>query len=735
MPTRTSPQPTLLLGLAVGVVGWLFLVVTGVAVAESVVLAVVVVVQAAAGGYVWGLLRGGRAGTVETVGMGMAVGTVLAVLSGLLVQAVTEWSSGWALPAVVALVAWLARRDWRGPGARAEWDTATSLGVAAAGVIGLASLVPNLLSYPLTWTGTWSRYHADFLYFESLATSLARLGPLDSIYTPDALIRYHWLVYAWSGQVAEAAGAGPFVVLTRVLPFVAVVGSCLVGVVWARRMSAAVWAPALAVVLLVAGGYVGATYGAIFNFDSPSQSLTTMWLLAMSFLVVQFLDAGSGRGTSMHAGGFLALLAALTFALAGGKISAGAIGLVAVLWLGLVGVLRRSDWWRRGLVAAATAFLAFAVGYLLIVAGSAGAGGLKLADLIDRASSIQGLNPVAGSLGILAGTLILALAIAVRWSGLAWLVADRDRRWQPEPVFGVGLVLAAVGTVLFISGGMNDTWFALAASAPLAVISAAGAGEAWLSLGQRRGQALAWLVAAAVVLIVLVGALWMTGASGGNIFVSTWRWLGPIVGAAGAVAIGALIGRRLGGPGGRPALAGAVLLLVLVSAPGRALGVGTDQVGSQPGLGEDAFSPIESFTEALDRTEITEWSDQHVAAAAWLRDNADRSDLVATNVTFSPFVPALTGLRTYASGILYQAPYGRPAGVPVLLEREEQSWAFIDAPSAANVAPLCASGVRWLWIDPMRTAARDWAPFATVVLDVGDALILELDPRACPAAR
>ena len=731
MPTRTIPQPTLLLGLAVAVVGWLFLLVTGVPAGEATLLGLVVLVQGAAGAYGWSLVRGGRSGSVETVGMGLALGTVLAVLSGLLVQAVTGWALGWVLPAVAAAVLWLVRRDWRARSTSSGWDPATVWGLAATGVIGLSSLIPNLLSYPLAWTGTWSRYHADFLYFESLATSLARLGPLDSIYTPDALIRYHWLVYAWSGQVAEAADAGPFVVLTRVLPFVAVVGSCLVGVAWARRMSRAVWAPALAVVLLVAGGYVGATYGAIFNFDSPSQSLTTLWLLALSFAVVGYLGETRYGASRLQSLAWLVVLGALTFGLAGGKISAGAVGLAAVLWVALVGLTRRADWWRRGVAAAGTVLVAFGLGYLLVVAGSADPGGLKLFNLIDRASSIQGLNPVAGSIGIIIGTLVLVLAIAIRWSGLLWFLADRDRRWRPDSVLGVGLALAAAGTVIVISGGMNDTWFALAASAPLAVISAAGAGEAWLSLGERRWRALAWLVGAAVVLVGIVTVLWMTGASGGNVFVATWRWLGPLVGVVGAVVLGALIGRRLGGGGRAPALAGAVLLLVLISAPGRALGVGTGLVGTQPSLGEDAFSPIESFTETIDRTAIREWSDQHVAAAEWLRANAAPDDMAATNVTFSPFVPALTGLRTFVSAILYQAPYGRPAGVPVLLERERQSWEFVDAPSAASIAPLCEAGVDWVWVDPARTETRDWGPFAVTVYVNEAAIILAIDETAC----
>ena len=47
--------------------------------------------------------------------------------------------------------------------------------------------------------------HPDMPFFQALSTSLARLGPLDSAFMSGAQVRYHWLTYAWVGQVTEAA--------------------------------------------------------------------------------------------------------------------------------------------------------------------------------------------------------------------------------------------------------------------------------------------------------------------------------------------------------------------------------------------------------------------------------------------------------------------------------------------------------------------------------------------------
>jgi hypothetical protein len=351
---------------------------------------------------------------------------------------------------------------------------------------------------------------------------------------------------------------------------------------------------------------------------------------------------------------------------------------------------------------------------------------------------VQGLNPIAGSVGIFLGTVILIVSIAVRWSGIIWLAADSETRWQPDTLLGIGFAVAGLATVVLISGGLNDTWFALAASAPLSVLSAVGAARGAEAVGAQGTGLLParpawWAAFAAAILFVLVALLWSTGASGGNVFTATARWLGPLVGVTGAGAAGLLIARnhRLHGSLRQRRLAMTVLVLVLLSAPGRALGVGTGEVGSQPGLSEDAFSPQTPFADAIDNVTIHEWTSDHAAAATWLREHALLDQLVATNVTFSPFVPALTGMQTLASGILYAAPYGRPANVPAILEREQQSWAFIDTPSAATAAPLCAAGVRWLWVDPTRTQATNWLPYADVEFANPAATILEFDPGRC----
>jgi len=738
--TRTTLRHTWVLGIALAVIGFIFMAASGVAINQAVVLTVIVGLQIGAGVWFWSLVRSGNTTAVEAVGMGSAIGIIGALLFSLLTQALGLGHWGWVLLPVATLITWLMRRTRRTSAATENvspsFDRATLLALIVTAVVGLLSLIPNIASYPLSWAGTGGKYHADMLFFEALSSSLTKFGSHGSIFSPGDSIHYHWLAYAWTGQITNAASADPFVALTRVLPFIAIASSCLIAIAWVKRLTNVVWAPSLAVLLLILGGYVGATYGAIFNFDSPSQSITAAWILAFSYAFVLLLKQDT-KTTISRVGQYIVVIL-LMFGLAGGKISAGVIALAAMLFTTLIALMRKEARAKSAVLCAALATGTFIATYLLIVSGSADPGGLKFLSILDRASSVQGLNPIAGSLGIVLGTLILGLAIIARWSGIAWFWANPQTRWTPSVVFGSGLAIGGIIALLALSSGLNETWFALAASAPLAAISAAGAGEAAKAVGVssfKKSRMLIVLVICAAILFAGVAALWMTGASGGNVWHGTLRWLAPVAGVLGAVVIAFVIA-KVTQPKGlvrKATFAFSIVVLVVLSAPSRLIGFGSGQVGTQPGLSAEAFGPIIPFLQSIDPSSMATWSDQHVTAAQWLKVHNTNDELVATNITLGAFVPALTQLPTYASALGYQGIYGPPDMVQPLIDREAQSWAFINGPTAQTAKPLCDSGVKWLWVDPTRTGTRQWAPFANIAYSNEAATILQLNVRACAA--
>ena len=713
---------------------------------QAIAAVIVIAVQSATGAVWWAQVRSRNIGPIERAGMGLALGTGAATISGAILGQVVPDGLAWAAPTLLTLVIAfpvLLRRRALQRRARPTHASGAPLAPAvlaliAGGALGVASIAVNVLKYPLDWVGSVTSYHQDMFFFEALATSITRFGPSDTIFLADGTIRYHWFTYAWAGQLSEAIGAGPFVVLTRVLPLTALVGTMLIAVFWTQRLThgRGRWAPSLAVVLIVFGGYLGATYGTILNFDSPSQQLATVWMLGLS---VALLESTRPRATDgrrrWHQWAGLGVIALFAAASTGGKGSIGAVVIAAWAFTALVGSVRRAEWAPRAWAAFLAASAGTGIVYLAVVGGSAWGGGLIIGGLLNKASSVQGLNPTDARWGIALGTGILILAVLPRWAGLAWLVAAPSSRWKPVTLYSVGLALVGVGTLVVLSGSLNDVWFALAASAPLCVVSAAGVSRGVRAVTVQRGWRPAapviWAVAAGLGLSLVVMALWTFGPDSSPAL----RWTGPVVGLVGAVVIGTLLARHrsVRSRFAKAALALTLIIIVVMVSDARLLGLRSNVFGVQgDGLRPTEFSPFLPFVESRDRVIVSAMNEDQIAVAAWLRENSDERDIVATNMTYTPIIPALTGRRSYVSGIQYQAAYGVPSAIEGLLGREWVSWNFIDAPNADAAEALCAAGVRWVWIDSTRTPTRAWEPFATVVLHEGDVILAELKDRTCP---
>lgn len=728
--TSRITHATALLALALGFL--IFLWASGVSASSSVFILLVIAVQAWGGWSIWRSLRS-NGSFVEMIGMSLAIGTALSAMSGVAIRAVVDTTAGWLLPAVVGVVLVIYRRRVNGVGGAGPLrvDRGVLAAVVLGFAVGTAGLFVSMRSYPLSWVGTWSGYHGDMLFFEALGASLAGSGPLASIFSPDTIIRYHWLTYGWTGFLTDVTGADPFVVLTRVLPMVTLVIAVTIAAAWARRISQITWVPVLAVALIVTGGYAGASYGTVLNFDSPSTSLTTVWLMAGVLLVLLRIELFTPRIAT------LALVGLLSAAMTAGKISTGFLFVTALAALAAIGLVRRMTWRTNAIHMLLSAGIGALLAYLFVIAGSADPGGLGLLSWVDRASSVQGLNPIPGYLGAGLGTLVLVLAVIARWAGALWLLRDRATRWTPTAAVAIGLAIGGIMPLLLVSGGINETWFALSASAPLSVLSAGGIGlfiehaKAKSTRPIRTGLLVS--IPAAAAMWIILWLLWSTGPSGGNVWEYTLRWAGPVVVFLGAVLLGQLIGRMFFTP--RQTLGITLLILVFVAMPSRFLSLGSAEVGTQPGTRGDLFSGEETFANGLDQQFVIGWSQGEIDAANWVTQNVASDDLIATNKTLSPLIAALSGRPTYVSGMHYQAPYGWADNIPMLLSRESQSWAFIDAPSADTWSPLCSAGVTHLWIDPRRTATKYWAPWGNITVAKPEVVLVAITTDAftqCP---
>ena len=141
----------------VSVVAYLLLTIFGVSALSALLLLIVVGVQVMTGGYWWRLLQSHRSITaIELLGMGLAIGTASSMLSGVLFFPLHLGVWAWVVPSIAAAILWvirLARGQRTKPDARITAPALTALIIG--GVLGVASFVVNVASYPLLWTGIW----------------------------------------------------------------------------------------------------------------------------------------------------------------------------------------------------------------------------------------------------------------------------------------------------------------------------------------------------------------------------------------------------------------------------------------------------------------------------------------------------------------------------------------------------------------------------------------------------
>jgi len=467
--------------------------------------------------------------------------------------------------------------------------------------------------------------------------------------------------------------------------------------------------------------------------DSPSQAMTALWLLAFTVAVLHLVG-------SAHRWPDYVVVAALAATITAGKVSAAAPALAGVLLMVLILRIRGQLPTRRAVTIVLVTASGMLAAFLLFIAGSAGGGGLQIGSLLDRSASQQGLNPLDGPRGVILGTLILILAIIPRWAGIAQLLVDGGWRWRAETWLSLGMAGSSVLALIALNS-FNELWFSVSASGPLAATSAVGVGQAVSALRPRnKPPALEIVIVAAITAAAAFAAIWWvwsSGASGGNVFVTTQRWLGPVIGIAAAIIAGLLLSlyalKRITATG---AIGGAVIILVFLAIPGRLLGVGTGQVGVlDNGIRNEWFNVArEDRAESLDSIIETVWSGEQLEAAAWLRDNAEPTDLVATNLTLSPFVSATSHLPTYVSAIRYQYDYGTSAMRPTLLTRESDVWTLINDPTNERLQPLCEAGVKWIWVDPNRPGQTMDLPSTRLVLQNPAVSVLLIDTKSCGRA-
>ena len=693
------------------------LVASGVEPGVATRISLVVGLEAWAGAVVWvALRRGPSAAYLEVLGIGLAIGTIFSGFSAVLLAPTPLGRVSWLLLPILALGIVLIRQARSYPSIHLEVPGLSAWAAIALGsIVGLRFLDFNWARYPLTWTGRWTGYHTDMVFFEALGRSFGSYGPWNNALMAGTEFKYHWLAPAWGASIDSMVGATSFTSLTRALPIVALVGLICLSVALTQVLSASRWAPSLAVLLIASGGYIGAYFGGIMNFDSPPQLLGAAWFLALFAAWLLYV-----KGVTSHWS--LCVLGILAGGAALGKASNAAVYLAGVVLVAGVGLARREPWRRRATLAAAVSAVTVALLALMFLLGTAGAGGLKIFTLSSRASTLQGLDPFPGSVGVILGTAALALAVVPRWLGLAPLIATRELRWLPETVFGLAAATTGLAAAVLLSGGIDELWFALSASSILSVISAVGVAKGLdvaTSGVSRIGRLLTGgaVVLAALIVIGLVWAAWIVQGAGGQgmkALALPGAWVLALL-------LAWIVSVFVPASGSRWARLGAIFVAILVLASALAR---VPAVAPIPVAGS-GVSPADANAQEPPLG----WTQAEREAAMWLAREAPPDAVVATNLTNSMMVPALTGLQMHVAGAYLLPFYARKDDLAQVSRRIEQSVDFINGPSRATADALVAAGVDYVWVSPYVTETRDWEPFGRVVFADPEVILVELDQQ------
>jgi hypothetical protein len=412
-------------------------------------------------------------------------------------------------------------------------------------------------------------------------------------------------------------------------------------------------------------------------------------------------------------------------------VALGGFGLIA-----FIGLVIKTSWRSQALLLLGAAVTGFAVTFLVVLSGV----GIEqnLADAVMvRASTWQGLDPVAGRWGPLLGTLALLLAVLARLSGTFWLATNHGARRSPEFLFAVGAIAVGALALLALRGGINELWFFLAASAPVAVISAYGIGQAQGWLGShgwnRRGIAISLLIAAVVSGISLIlSRNWAFDSEPNDFFqwpgllfwsaiVSVWI-LTPLL----AILTWRLTRNFTGNhvtSSARWVLAVSVSALVFTSILTRPAVLWTESrtLITDFGLVQSVPDPVQDSGEPLASLAQSDEMTARFLAANWLVANSNVEDIVITNRADTAFIPAFTGNRMYLAGQRYQFGLG-----PVSQHGEIERRAELSRSLSAGVDPemaqaLCQEGISFVWIEGGNEQAR-----LTPIFTTGDISLFDL---------
>ena len=682
------------------------------------------------------LTRWTEIGFVGAAAFGAAFGAVLAALSGIAFVSTPLSSYAWGLPVVMSLALvgklepiervptntflWLVAASL--VGLSTEWTWLLPLALISV-VVAAHQKVPRLfaalavlvLGIVQWWllnqrSAYWSQFRqgltevADYSYLESIARGTALWAHTDNILMTGTRLGYHWLSFAWAGRITESVDSTTMAFSSHIIQICFVALSISLTYTTAKKLgSGESWAIVAAFTLAMVVAVPMGLFQAL-TVHSPSQPFVTAMVLGGLLLSASARSIGLTRS--------LPVIAVFAFGVVGGKVSAVPALLVGALVFSVIQILAQRDF-KASLVTAVASFLAI-VGFFYFYSGVI-SGGETDSLRIRFFDVVYAEGPLSDPARPIWLTVLGVVAV-------------------------VGGLLAVVPGMAFIDRGLRSEGSTLMWMAIFGAVASFGIG--FVYVGESSG--VPYFFNIGIALLIPASSLVISRLTAPAISATTcFGFLGIAIGVVLPNLMVLITGENLESSLGRslllllPILFG--LFIILFGGEHRRFVAALVVLGISVGS-FFAWMPRYAMIQARHGAEYIAGANSISGsgsvrnAALWLRENSSESDIVATNrfcnsiedgfpdcAAYWNVVSSITGRRMYVENLDWTARSA--TGVK---DRALEVVRFVNDPSAERAEFLETANVSWVFVDKAVTEQENWEPWAEVVFENDEAMVLRV---------
>jgi hypothetical protein len=732
---------------------------------DAVKVVSVVLIQIAAGASIWlNIMHPRSVAAVESVGMGLALGSIFGVVGHQLFLFTPIRSYGWLLPIVVALVVhFFSRKNQITRESFADSELSSLFFVALAVVLILTqwwwllplALPTGLALYLLSDTGQrklasqgrtlwvliallfiaatftmlylrqlnldWWIRSWDVTMFETKSYSIATLGSGGNLSLAGYPMNYHWFAIAWLGSLTVVCDLAPWLSIAQVAPAYSTVAiGCLILAI--SKRTSPNWITKFAIL------FVFSFATSAYSPANPPNIISLVWIFAGFVIADEYF---SKRQNKMFATFGVVAISAFS-----GKVSAGftLLGAFALtdLWLAIKDKPKLFGATIRTIILATATVAAF----YIVIGGPNRLGNNTFKIGFRWFSSLFGVDSGRNSIVYIAGwigsfLLLLPLAFAA-FNKIRFKSSD-----NPLILFAFfGFIAGLIPCFTLVDDGM--AYFLVTTR----VFAAVGLGTTLVMLVAE--NSLQWMSKKRVIFVLTVSIL--IGYGYQKVMSLNWREIvqlrgGPTIFLVLIILVYYMI---------------VLLLLVIYDKKSHVVGlrrlalVRTTQLCLLLLLNTVSyafFSHIKSLPESAASKVVNPayvGSSALQDGATWLATNSKEESMVGTNkfcvedtlqFCIDPKffgVSAMTRMQLFIEGPSRSVGLGGddetlyPAWAK---ERLDLSRGFADNPNAEITAKLREYGVDWFYLFKENTTNRNWEPYGTVKYENTEVAIIQLNDK------